>query len=289
MIKDAFTAIGGATRELLTNWGALAVLTALYGALLFSIYWFFATGVATAWQLALSAILALLAPLLFFVLQAAVANHAEGAARAGEVLRRAARDFWKLLLVSLPLIALAALVYYLLNKLQARFPVPAEDLSRVIPTGAGPRAAPPPLPLRWQAVTFSALRLLLLGVLLPLAGIHLWLAIARDGLVGALKSLHRVIGRAFAPRSALVYGIGLFLFGLMPYFVIYTTTPIKNGWAELILFGLRLLIAFILTLWGWAITFGALARVTPGAEASPTVEAPATTTPGAEAPAQAPA
>ncbi len=287
MIKDAFTAIGGAARELVLNWGALALITALYGALLVAVYWFFATGVATAWQLVLSAILFLLAPLLFFILQAAVANHAEGVARAGEVLRRALRDFWKILLVSLPLVALALLVYYLLNKLQARFPVPPEEASRVIPSVAGPRAAPPPIPLRLSDVTFSALRLLLLGAVLPLAGIHLWLAIARGGLVAALKNIHRVVGRAFAPRSVLVYAVGLFLFGLMPYFVIYTTTPIKNGWGEMILFGLRLAVAFILTIWGWAITLGALAKLEPVGGAVTVDEIPVGEPPPEEAPAPA--
>ncbi|HEX6623746.1 MAG TPA: hypothetical protein VF064_08540 [Pyrinomonadaceae bacterium] len=274
MFKDAFTAIGGATRELLRDWGALAVLAALYGALLFAVYWFFATGVATAGQLALSALLAGFAPLLFFLLQAATANHAAGAERAREVLLRALSDFWKILLVSLPLIALAVLVYYLLNKLQARFPVTAEDAARFVPPGAGPRAAPPPLPLRWQDVTFSALRLLLLGVVLPLAGIHLWLAVARDGLVAALRNAHRWLARAYAPRAVLVYAVGLFLFGFMPYFVVYTTTPVKNGWGELILFGLRLALAFLLTLCGWAVTLGALAKLAPGGEVSTAGEAP---------------
>jgi hypothetical protein len=58
----------------------------------------------------------------------------------------------------------------------------------------------------------------------------------------------------------------------MPYFVLFTRTPVSNGWTELILFGLRLVLAFVLTLWGWAITLGALARVTPDAAAPVVVE-----------------
>jgi hypothetical protein len=60
----------------------------------------------------------------------------------------------------------------------------------------------------------------------------------------------------------------------MPYFVLFTRTPVSNGWAELFLFGLRIVLAFVLTLWGWAITLGALARVTPDA-AAPVVAEPA--------------
>jgi hypothetical protein len=81
----------------------------------------------------------------------------------------------------------------------------------------------------------------------------------------------------------------------MPYFILFTRTSVSNGWTELLLFGLRLVLAFVFTLWGWTITLGALARTTPGepsnvgmptadespapsptmAEATPVVETPA--------------
>ena len=48
---------------------------------------------------------------------------------------------------------------------------------------------------------------------------------------------------------------------------------VTNGWAELTLFGLRLALAFVLSLWGWTITLGALARTTTPADAS-AVEVP---------------
>jgi hypothetical protein len=85
------------------------------------------------------------------------------------------------------------------------------------------------------------------------------------------------VARAFAPRSVLVYLVGFFVFALVPYFVLYTRTSVTNGWAELFIFGVRLAFAFVLTLWGWTITLGALARATPpeahAAEAAP-AEAP---------------
>ena len=89
------------------------------------------------------------------------------------------------------------------------------------------------------------------------------------GLKATLKGLHRVLGRAFAPRSVLVYAVGLFLFGLMPYFVLFTRTALTNGWAELTVFGLRLALVFALTLVGWVVTLGALARVTPPETGTP--------------------
>jgi hypothetical protein len=123
---------------------------------------------------------------------------------------------------------------------------------------------------------------LLFGIVLPLVAAHLWLSVARDGLVPTVKRIHRVVARAFAARSVLVYTVGFFVFALVPYFVLYTRTSVTNGWAELLIFGLRLVFAFVLTLWGWTITLGALARVTP--PEAPTVEV----APEAPAPAEAP-
>jgi hypothetical protein len=261
MIKNAFKALGEAARGLFRNRGALLALSALYAALLATVYVFFKTGEAHTWQLAVSALAVVLAPLLFFVLQAALTHNAQGDVGALALLRRALRDFPKVLLLGLPLAALAVLCVYLLNKLQAYLPKPSEAAVTVqfMPQVQGP----PPVRLRWQDVLLSSLWLLLLGFVLPLLAARLWLSAARDGLKSTLKRAHRVAGSALAPQSFVVYAVGLFVFGLMPYFVIFTITPVGSAWAELLIFGLRLALAFVLTLWGWAITLGALARLTP--------------------------
>ncbi|HEX8352790.1 MAG TPA: hypothetical protein VF611_07825, partial [Pyrinomonadaceae bacterium] len=165
-----------------------------------------------------------------------------------------------------------ALFVYLLGQLQGWLPK-VEELPQAY-TASVSAAGPRPAPLHWQEALVSSLWLLLLGFALPLAAAHLWLSAARDGLGATLKALHRVVGRAFAPRSVLVYALGLFVFGLTPYFVIYTRTAVSNGWAELLLLSLRLALAFALTLCGWVITLGALARLTP-----PLTEAPAAAEP----------
>src|SRR5688500_4043718 len=116
MIKNALKALGDAARGLFRNWPALLALSALYAALLAAVYYFFKTGVANVWPLAVTAATILLAPLLFLVLQAALAHHAQGDVGAGAMLRRALRDFLKVLLVGLPVAALAVLCIYLLNK-----------------------------------------------------------------------------------------------------------------------------------------------------------------------------
>lgn len=290
MIRESLAAIGAAARDLFRRPGALALFGVLYVLLLASVYWFVSTKEATAWQLVLTALLALAVPLLFFLLQAAGVWYTWPEAGARTLLRRGARDFWKLVLVSLPLVALAVGIYYLLDRAEARFPVPDADATRAyVPY---PQTPPPP-PLRWQTVLFPSLRLLLLGVVLPLAGAHLWVAVARRGFGFLLRNLHRVLARAFGPQSVFVYAVGLFVFGLMPYILIFTRTQVSNGWAEVFIFGLRLALAFVFTLWGWLITLGALTKIAYGEEtlagAAPSAAAPAEPPPppGGEAEAQA--
>ena len=272
MIKDSLADIGGAARALFASRGALAALCALYFALLAALYLFFSTGQASVRQLAVSALTAVAAPVLFFVLQAAAAHHAEGARGFGALLGRALRDFLKIFLVSLPLIALALGLAYLLVKFGDRLPKAAAEAPRAL--APGPSGATPPNPLRWQEAMLSTLGLLVLGLLVPLMAAQAWLSVAREGLRATLRKFHRVVGRAFAPRAVLVYTIGLVAFGLMPYFVIFTRTPLTSDWAELAVFGLRLALTFAFTLFGWAVTLGALARQAPSAE-QPAPAAPA--------------
>lgn len=275
MIRDSLKAIGDAAVGLFRNPLGLLLLCVLYFALLACVYVFFAAGVASVWQLVLSGVTALAAPLLFFVLQAAVANFAQpGAVGVGALARRTLRDFLKILLLSLPVIALAVGVIYLLGLLQAHLPrieeAPHAYLSAT--------HAEPPAPLHWQDALLSSLWLLTLGIILPLVAAHLWLSAARDRLLPTLKRIHRVVARAFSAQSVFIYAVGLFVFGLMPYFIIYTRTPVSNGWAELSIFTVRLLLAFVFTLLGWTITLGALARTLPPLETSlapaPAVDAP---------------
>lgn len=273
MIKESFAALGASTRDLFRNWRGLLLLAAVYGLLLASVYYFFATGVANVWQLVVTALTAVAAPLLFFLFQSAAANAALLEATAGRIARRAPRDLLKVLLLAVPVAVMAVLFVYLLGKLQGWLP------TSTMASGMGSK----PAPLHWQDTLLSSSWLVLLGFVLPLTAAHLWLSAARVGFTATLKGFHRVVGRAFAPRSVLVYAVGLFLFGLMPYFVLFTRPPVTNGWAEVTLFGLRLALAFVLTLVGWVVTLGALARVTPPETGTPVAaaepEEPASTEP----------
>jgi hypothetical protein len=267
MIRDSFNALGASARDAFRGWRSLLLLAAVYALLLACPYVFFTTGVNTR-GVVFSAVTALATPLLFFLFQAGAANAALPDASLGRVARRAPRDMWKVLLLALPLAALAVLFVYLLGKLQGWLPK-VEEAPQHLSYLSGVETVRP-VPLHWQEALLSWLWLVLLGLVLPLAAAHLWLSAARDGFLRTLKGVHRVVGRAFAPRPVLVYAVGFFVFGLMPYFVLFTRTAVTNGWAELSLFGLRLASVFALTLLGWVVTLGALARLMP-----PLAEAPA--------------
>ena len=263
MIKDSLKAIADSTRDTLRGWRGLVLLTALYIALLVCVYEFFSTGQATVWQLVLTGATALAAPLLLFVLLAATANFAlPETETVGQLARRSLRDFGKVFLLALPVVGFGWLFYYLLGKLQESLPKIEETPRAIISATAESR----PTPLHWQEALMSCLWIVLFGVVLPLLASSLWLSAARDGLAPTLKRIHRVAARAFEPRSVLVYAVGFFVFALLPYFVLYTRTSLSNGWAEMTIFGMRLALAFVLTLVGWTITLGALARTTHGDE-----------------------
>ncbi len=263
MIKNSLLAIGTTARELVKDWRSLGLFNALYAALISALWLFFSTREASAWQVVLTALLAVAAPVLFFLLQSAGAvRYAWNEAPPATLFRKSVKALWKIILISVPLILLAVLFAYLLNKLQARFPVTDTEAARpaLIPVSHPSAAHPPVLPLRWPDVFIASLRLMLLGVVLPLAAIHLWLAAARDSFIGTVRRVPQILAHAFSAQAILIYAVGLILFLLMPYFLIFTRTTVRNAWAELLLFGLRLALAFVFTLWGWLITVGALAK-----------------------------
>ncbi len=271
MTKNVLSSIFAAARDLLRTPLAVVVLLTLYLALIAACFFFITTREATVWQLAVTFASALFAPLLFFILQAAGASYAVGERSPGALLRGTARSFLKVFAISIPLILLVVLSVYLLNKLENRVkPTPEERASIVYSSPSesgdetasesGTAKAKPKPPVRWKYLFVSALRLVLLALFLPLAAMHLWLAAARDGLWAAVKRSPRLIARAFSARSVLTYGVGMIFFALIPYFLITKRTPVSSNTLELTIFGARILLAFVLSLFGWVMTMTALAR-----------------------------
>ncbi len=284
MLTETFHSLVAAARNVFKSWQSTLLIAAVYASLLGLLYLFVSIREATLGQVTLTFVFAVAVPLLFFILQAMIAS---GAARriaadasetdqvaAGFVLKRSLTNFWKLILISLPLIALGILIAYLLSRAQNHFgqtPEPAIPLPH--PLASSAPAAHAARPINWKVALFSTLRYLSFGLVLPLAAIHLWLATVHDGLGGALKKIATLLARAFAPQSVLIYVIGFFIFAVAPYFLLFKTTQTKHVWLELSFLVARLLVVFVLTLFGWTITVRSLVRFSPGDPPEPASEA----------------
>lgn len=262
-MMSALKTILAATRRLLRQGRVMALMAAVYSALLAALFLFVATKEASRWQVMLTLVFAALAPALFFLLQAMIVNYAHGEAQAKILLRRSFRDSCRLALSSLPLTLLVVLFIYFLNKptfysgMQQYFPRVTQETWAAAPTRSASMSQS--IALSWPQLALYTLRLLLFAIILPLGAIHLWGATLREGLITSIKKLPRNLARAFAPQSALVYTLGLVIFGLIPYFLLFTHTPANNSWVEFSLFVARLILVFVFTLYGWALTVNALA------------------------------
>jgi hypothetical protein len=234
MLRKSATALHTASRQLFKNKKAFAIMTAIYILLLTTVYAFFTTKEATRGQVVITLALALLAPLLFFVLQAGSASYTSDE-RLSVV--NWIRSSWKLILISLPVIAVGILAAYTLNKLQTRLNVSS------------------------AAAAFSSVRYLLLGVIAPLVLIHLWIPTKRNGLRQTIRKSLGHLAAAFTPRSVLIYMAGFVVFALVPYGLLFKTTAIGGVWLQIGLFAARVFAAFALMLLGWIVTVGALSTM----------------------------
>jgi hypothetical protein len=123
-------------------------------------------------------------------------------------------------------------------------------------------------------VWFATARALIFVIALPLAMIQLWvevgkqnlLTFARSGPRAVLKSLGHSLARAFAVESVFIYSLGLIVFGLIPYVLLFVRVPLGGTKRELAAFTLRLALVFVFTLFGWVITLSTFARASGGPE-----------------------
>ncbi|HKB65970.1 MAG TPA: hypothetical protein VKC61_08950 [Pyrinomonadaceae bacterium] len=285
MLTETFHSIVTATRNVFRNWPSMLLMAAVYASLLALLYLLVAIREATLPQVILTFLFAVTAPLLFFILQTMIAS---GSARqfakedageteqltAGSLLKRSLTSFWKLILISLPLIVLAILIAYLLGRAQNHF---GQNLNEPAISTTHPMAqtasTPPARPINWRVALFSTIRYLAFGLVLPLAAIHLWLATVRDGLIGAVRKIATLLSRAFAPQSVLIYIAGFIVFAVVPYFLLFRTTQSQHAWLELSFLVARLVVVFALTLLGWTITVRALGRFSSSPQPEPVNEA----------------
>lgn len=247
------------------NPGALLVFAIIYAFLLVASYIFISIREATIWQVLVTYALMILIPIGFFALQASIINRALDQKFRWRVILI---DALKFLAVVIPLVLLAWLLFYLLNKLSARYPAPVVEAPPPPVNQAAPPATPP---LHWPSLIFTTLRFVLTGVAFPLAAIHLWIAVAggefrglfRDGVKSFFKRIGSALARAFSSDSVLIYGLGLIVFFVLPYVILVPTFSVTGNKREFAVFGLRLLLAFLFSLVGWVSTLTALTRTVP--------------------------
>jgi hypothetical protein len=255
------SAVWSAVRMLFKRWTTLPLILAVYAALLLALYLFISTREATVPQLILTFTLMFAAPLLFFLLQAVGVNYATESSR---LLRKALRDCFKFIAVSLPVIGLTVLAVYGVSKLQGRLAVDPNTLQPLSPN---------------KMATLMVVRYLLIGVIAPLVTIQLWIATSTRGLREMIRGLGHTLARAFDPQAVLVFAFGFLVFAVAPYFLLAQTMTIQRTWVEFSLFTMRVVVSALLVLIGWVVTLGALSILSTRTEEAPvtrTEEAPVT-------------
>ena len=263
----------------IANFGALLVFATIYAVLLVASYLFISIREATIWQVLITYALMILIPIGFFIMQDSIINRVLDQKFRWRVILI---DALKFLVVTIPVLLVVWLLFYLLNKVSARYPAPLVEVLPINLAAPPTTQTPPATPaIHWPSLIFATLRFVLLGVAFPLATIHLWIAVAGSGfrtLFGhGAKSFFKRIGSAlaaaFSSDSVLMYGLGLIIFFVLPYITLVPTFTIKGNKTEFAVFVLRLLLSFLFSLIGWVSTLTALARTVPSLP--PEVSAPA--------------
>ncbi len=245
-------------RSTLTNLRALVIFIVLYALLLVSFYFFISTREATVWQVLVTYALLLILPAEFFVLQAAILEFARKRNFAVKTILASAL---KIAVVTIPVIIIGALLWWLMNKLQARFPAPPATI-------VYPPAPPKAPPIHWATLLITTLRFVLFGVALPLATIHLWIeasvcdvrASFAAGARNVFGTMGRALARAFSSESVLVYGLGLILFVLGPFLILLPRLTFKGTKTAFTLLVVQVIVALLLMLIGWVVTLTTLSK-----------------------------
>jgi hypothetical protein len=240
MYSKSFGAMFSAMRLLFQNRRVLLMLLMSWAGLLTAVYLFASTREATIPQLLLTLVVVIAAPALFFVLQAVSVTYAGNPV---VQIKQIAIDCMKLIVVSLPVIAVTLLAVHGLNKVQSHLTVA------------------------------TTLRYLLIAVVAPMLIIQLWIAATNGALRSLVKRLRSVLGKTFAPQSMFVYGCGFVIFAVAPYVLLRSSISSQRPWLELSILTLRLVASAFLILLGWVTTVGALSFLSKDNTQRGTVEA----------------
>lgn len=214
-----------AVRLLIKSPRVLLTLVLAWAGLLTAVYLFASTREATISQLLLTLVLGIAAPALFFVLQAISVTYAD---RPVVRIRPTPIECLKLIIVSVPVVALTVLAIHGLNKAQS------------------------------HVTLATTVRYLLVAVVAPMLAIQLWIAASNSAPHLLVKGLHRVLGQTFAPQSMFVYGCGFLIFAVIPFLILQIGISSERPWVELSMLIMRMAVSAILILLGWVTTVGAI-------------------------------
>lgn len=246
MIKDVIEAVRKAAGAMVAKPGAVLLALVLYLVFAGMFYLFVIIKDASIWQLTLSALTTLLGVVVFFALQSVAVGYTRSDSSAGVLLKRLGKDSATILAVSLPLLILVVVGLLVLGLLGAATSQAAVTASK------------------WliAARIVSALRMILLYLVLPLVAVQLWISATRDGLNVALKNFLKSAVKAFSLKSLLTYLLLFAVFGAIAWFLIFTKTPVGNAWVEISLLSVRLVLAGLVIFFGWFLAVGALRQAT---------------------------
>ena len=116
MFSQSIKAALAALKSLFRSWTTLTLVVLLYSGLLVAGYLFVSTREATISQLLLTLTAVVVAPALFFALQAVSVNYTSSTGALG-LVKKTAKDSLRLIAVSVPLVLLTTLAVYGLGKI----------------------------------------------------------------------------------------------------------------------------------------------------------------------------
>ncbi|NBU28666.1 MAG: hypothetical protein EBS42_10800 [Caulobacteraceae bacterium] len=241
--------IAEAGRRLTASLSSVLVALLLYLLLLGALFLFLTTRESSVWQVAMGLVVwPLAAVLIFFVAQTFGLVAIRAGIDTGYKLKRACVDSSKLIVATLPLLAIALGVLYGLEAL--------DDLivRRLAALDAGR--------VDWllrSRLGLEWVRTGLLWVVFPLLAVHWWILALREGAWQALWGVRRVFGEAFNPGSILVYLLTAGFYGVLAWLLFRLRPTIEREWLELWLFGARMALALLVVFLGWLLTLGSLA------------------------------
>jgi hypothetical protein len=235
--------IGEAVYQLrgnLVSWRIALLIFVLFLLTFLSLVLFFTTREASLFQLLVTALSALLSIAFFSLFQSALLLLPEYK-RPGELLHHSLRSFWKVILITLPVILVMVLFYLLINRIESNIKSEAE----------------------WIVKLLSTLRAIAFAFIFPLLLVLMWTSTVRSGIRSTVRQLHKLLLLSFSGRSLLLFSLGFLLFALLPWLILSIKTQVANDWLELALLLIRLIIAFMAFFIGWSFMTGKVSELVP--------------------------